>query len=201
MLGGRAASLGQQRIPHAPVHRRSSASGRVQAHSIHASGAGAPDQCGARRGASLLAWPAPRGRRSAAAREPSPGGAPSHLPPLPPPARRLINACVVEARRRGIGPNKLVPWVRRQLGGGILVLRFLSDGTAACSAPCRECAREIERFDLRVSCLQPGGEWFNGRLCEPGAPPAKMTTGQRREERHLLRARDRRGHRRRGRTS
>lgn len=75
-------------------------------------------------------------------------------------------------------PHKVVPWVRRQLGGGIVVLRFLTDGTAAVSAPCCSCVRELQRFDLRVSCVSPGGSWFHGRVGEPGAPPQKLTSGQ-----------------------
>ena len=89
---------------------------------------------------------------------------------------------MAEARRRGVAAHKLVPWVRRQLGGGILVLRFLADGSTACSAPCAACAREIKRFDLRVLCLQLSGEWYSGRLGVAGAPACTtLTTGQRRE--------------------
>ncbi len=92
---------------------------------------------------------------------------------------------MAEARRRGIAHHKVVPWVRRQLGGGIVVLRFLADGTAACSAPCTLCTQELRRFDLRVHCLQPGGEWFCGRLSEPGAPAAKLTNRQLRDRERL----------------
>lgn len=89
---------------------------------------------------------------------------------------------MAEARRRGVAPHRLVPWVRRQLGGGMIVLRFRSDGSPGCSAPCELCARELERFGLRVTCLRPGGEgWFSGRLGEEGAPAAKPTNRQARE--------------------
>ncbi|KAL4433928.1 hypothetical protein ABPG75_000369 [Micractinium tetrahymenae] len=93
--------------------------------------------------------------------------------------RRLIGNCVVEARRRGVPPHKVAGYVRRRLGGGVCIFRFRADGSPGCSAPCTLCAREIQRFDLKVCCLLEGGEVFCGRLSDPGAPPAKVTGGQR----------------------
>ena len=83
-----------------------------------------------------------------------------------------------EARRRGVPPHRVVAWVRRKLGGGLLVVRFRTDGSVACAAPCILCSREIERFDLKVVCVDESGAWFSGRLSDPGAPPQRLTTGQ-----------------------
>ncbi|KAL4441869.1 hypothetical protein ABPG77_003785 [Micractinium sp. CCAP 211/92] len=93
--------------------------------------------------------------------------------------RRLIGNCVVEARRRGVPPHKVASYVRRRLGGGVCIFRFRADGSPGCSAPCTLCAREIQKYDLKVCCLLEGGEVFCGRLSDPGAPPAKVTGGQR----------------------
>lgn len=83
-----------------------------------------------------------------------------------------------EARRRGVPPHKIVPWVRRKLGGGLLVVRFRTDGSPACAAPCILCSKEIERFDLKVVCVGEDGEWFCGRLSDANAPAQRLTTGQ-----------------------
>ena len=48
-----------------------------------------------------------------------------------------------------------------------------------CTAPCMLCAREIIKYDLKVCCLLDSGQVFCGRLSDPGAPPAKVTSGQR----------------------
>ncbi|PSC73205.1 pleckstrin homology domain-containing family A member 8-like [Micractinium conductrix] len=93
--------------------------------------------------------------------------------------RRLIASCVVEARRRGVAPHKVVTYVRRRLGGGLCIFRFRSDGSPGCSAPCTLCAREILKFDLKVCCLLSNGEVFCGKLTDPGAPSSKITGGQR----------------------
>lgn len=95
------------------------------------------------------------------------------------PPCRLIGNCVVEARRRGVPPHKVASYVRRRLGGGVCIFRFRADGSPGCSAPCTLCAREIQKYDLKVCCLLEGGEVFCGRLSDPGAPPAKVTGGQR----------------------
>jgi hypothetical protein len=85
----------------------------------------------------------------------------------------------VEAKRRGVQPHKVPAYVRRRLGGGIAILRFRADGSPGCSAPCTLCARELLKFDLKVACLMEDGQVFIGRLTDPGAPPAKVTGGQR----------------------
>lgn len=91
----------------------------------------------------------------------------------------LIASCVVDARRRGVAPHKVPAFVRRRLGGGITVVRLRSDGTPGCSAPCLLCARELARFDLKVCCRLDSGAVWCGRLSDPGAPPPKVTSGQR----------------------
>ncbi|KAL4855989.1 Importin beta-like SAD2 [Chlorella vulgaris] len=93
--------------------------------------------------------------------------------------RRLISTCVMEAKRRGVQPHKVAAYVRRRLGGGVAILRFRADGSRGCSAPCTLCARELLKYDLKVACLLENGEVFRGRLTDPGAPPSKVTGGQR----------------------
>lgn len=77
-------------------------------------------------------------------------------------------------------PHKIVAWVRRKLGPEVLVLRYRADGSLGCAAPCVMCARELNRFDLRVHCPDASGQWFSGRLSDSGAPPQLLTSGQRR---------------------
>jgi hypothetical protein len=86
---------------------------------------------------------------------------------------------VAEARRRGVQAHKVPGYVRRRLGGGVAILRFRADGSPGCSAPCTLCARELLKYDLKVACLLESGEVFMGRLTDPGAPPSKITGGQR----------------------
>lgn len=93
--------------------------------------------------------------------------------------RKLIDTCVMEARKRGVRPHKVAAYVRRRLGGGVSILRFRSDGSPGCAAPCTLCTKELLKFDLKVNCLLESGEVFCGRLTDPGAPRAKVTTGQR----------------------
>ena len=85
-----------------------------------------------------------------------------------------------EARRHGVPAHKIVSWVRRKLGPEVLVLRYRADGSLGCAAPCVMCARELNRFDLRVHCPDASGEWFSGRMSDTDAPPAFLTSGQRR---------------------
>lgn len=78
-----------------------------------------------------------------------------------------------------MAPHKLIAYVRRKLGPCIAVWRRTADGALACAAPCLFCARELQRFDLRVHCSLGGqAGWFSGRLSEPGAPPSLLTGGQ-----------------------
>ena len=101
-------------------------------------------------------------------------------PPHPTPlVRSLIAACVAEARRRGLPPHKVPGYVRRRLGGGVAVVRLRCDGSPGCSAPCTLCARELARYDLKVCCRLDDGAVWCGRITDPDAPLAKMTSGQR----------------------
>ena len=86
---------------------------------------------------------------------------------------------MAEARRRGLPPHTVPGYVRRRLGGGVAVVRLRCDGSPGCSAPCTLCARELERYDLKVCCRLDDGAVWCGRLSDPGAPPAKLTSGQR----------------------
>lgn len=99
------------------------------------------------------------------------------VPPSPP-ACRLLQTYVQQARKQGVPPQKLVAWVRRKLGGGIVVWRYTADGGIGRAAPCLFCSRELQRFDLLVDCSLGGGQWFHGRLSEPGAPTPQLTGGQ-----------------------
>lgn len=99
--------------------------------------------------------------------------------------RRLLDSWVDAARRHGVPPHKVVPWVRRKLGPSVVVLRFRGDGTLGCSVPCVLCQRELTRFDLQVHCYlgaeaSGGAQWFTGRLSDEGAPAPVLTAGQRR---------------------
>jgi hypothetical protein len=99
---------------------------------------------------------------------------------------RLLDTWIAAARRHGVPQHKVVPWVRRKLGTAVVVLRFRGDGRLGCSVPCVLCQRELQRFDLQVTCylgdLAASGEpqWFSGRLSDVGAPSPVLTAGQRR---------------------
>jgi len=93
---------------------------------------------------------------------------------------RLLETWIKEARRHGVQQHQVVTWVRRKLGGDVLVWRYTADGTLAVATPCKLCLRELQRFDLRVHCSLGPGAWYSGRLSEPEAPPVGLTSGQRR---------------------
>ena len=86
---------------------------------------------------------------------------------------------MAEARRRGLPPHKVPGYVRRRLGGGVAVVRLRCDGSPGCSAPCTLCVRELARYDLKVCCRLDSGAVWCGRVTDPDAPYAKMTSGQR----------------------
>ncbi|EFN57255.1 hypothetical protein CHLNCDRAFT_143791 [Chlorella variabilis] len=92
--------------------------------------------------------------------------------------RRLLQSYVQQGRRQGVPAHKLVAWVRRKLGGSIVVWRRTADGQLAYAAPCLFCSRELKRFDLQVHCALGGGEWWSGKLSDAGAPQARLTGGQ-----------------------
>ena len=91
---------------------------------------------------------------------------------------RLLQSYVQQGRRQGVPAHKLVAWVRRKLGGSIVVWRRTADGQLAYAAPCLFCSRELKRFDLQVHCALGGGEWWSGKLSDAGAPQARLTGGQ-----------------------
>jgi len=64
------------------------------------------------------------------------------------------------------------------MGNTLTVVRPRANGSLGCSVPCVMCRRELLRFELRVKCVTEDGEWFEGRLDEPGAPRSKLTSGQ-----------------------
>lgn len=97
-----------------------------------------------------------------------------------PACRNLLAAWVARASRAGVPRHQVVHWVRRKAGGSITVWRHLADGSLGVSVPCVVCKAALARFDLRVTCMVAPGQWYCGRLTEPGAPTAKATSAQRR---------------------
>lgn len=107
------------------------------------------------------------------------------LTPHLPNVRRLLESYKQQARRSGVPPHKTVAWVRRKLGGDVAVWRRTVDGVLGRAAPCVFCARELQRFDIRVHCpLDSSGAWFSGRVGDPGAPEPQLSGGQQRMLRH-----------------
>uniref|UniRef100_A0A383WIR3 Uncharacterized protein n=1 Tax=Tetradesmus obliquus TaxID=3088 RepID=A0A383WIR3_TETOB len=92
--------------------------------------------------------------------------------------RNLLAAWVTRASRAGVPRHQVVHWVRRKAGGSITVWRHLADGSLGVSVPCVVCKAALARFDLRVTCMVAPGQWYCGRLTEPGAPRVKPTSGQ-----------------------
>ncbi len=63
----------------------------------------------------------------------------------------------------------------------MVVWRTMADGSLGNATPCIFCARELERFDLRVHCVadcEGRPAWFSGRMSDADAPPCKLTTRQ-----------------------
>ncbi|KAG2428687.1 hypothetical protein HXX76_011392 [Chlamydomonas incerta] len=65
-----------------------------------------------------------------------------------------------------------------------------NDGSLGCSVPCVCCRVLLSSLDLRVSCVLEGGEWWDGRLDDPGAPRSKPTTGQRHKQKFRTRPKE-----------
>jgi hypothetical protein len=80
------------------------------------------------------------------------------------------------AIQKGIPRHAVISWIRRKSGGYLVVQRFLSDNTAGCSVPCVLCRREIEKYDMLVSCTARSGEPFEGKTL----PASELTCSQRR---------------------
>lgn len=106
--------------------------------------------------------------------------------------RRLLQSAVRDANKHGIIGDGVVPWIRRKYGNTVTVCRYKADGSFGCSVPCSQCRRVLQNFRLRVRCVQSDGTWFHGYLDDTAAPPSKMTSGQREENRRRqLRNQDR----------
>lgn len=91
-----------------------------------------------------------------------------------------MNAWIAKASKAGVPRHQVVHWIRRKAGTEITIWRQLADGSLGCSVPCVVCAGVLAHFDLRVTCMVGSGEWYSGRLTDPGAPEVKPTSGQRR---------------------
>jgi hypothetical protein len=79
-----------------------------------------------------------------------------------------------------VPPHKTVSWIRRKIGGHIVIVRYRKDGTLGCAVPCVFCQRELVKFDIHIHCITTEGSWFSGRLDDNDAPQPLFTTGQRR---------------------
>lgn len=93
---------------------------------------------------------------------------------------RLLDAWVLKARKHGVASHAQTAWVRRKLGGHLLVWRTTADGHLACATPCIYCRREIVRYDVTIHCSQSSTAWYSGRLSSSAAPLPQLTSGQRR---------------------
>jgi hypothetical protein len=92
--------------------------------------------------------------------------------------RRLLSACVEDARRHGVPRMREAAWIRRKFGNTLHIWRCRRDGSLGCSMPCCFCYKAIETFALRVSCVTPDGKPFLGYVDELPMPP-KLTSMQR----------------------
>ena len=84
------------------------------------------------------------------------------------------------AIKRGVPSHAIISWVRRKTGGTIVVRRYLFDNSLGCSIPCVFCRREIEKYDMVVTCTCQTGGRVEERIRDPGFPPSVLTCGQRR---------------------
>ena len=85
------------------------------------------------------------------------------------------------ARRKGVRGDKLVHWLRRKMGGIIVVRRPLAHaGRLGCSVPCLLCRDVLRALDLTVVCTALNHSTYVGKLDGPGAPPSRLTSGQQR---------------------
>ncbi len=98
------------------------------------------------------------------------------------PERRLLSSWIHEARKHGQRPHQVKSWIRRKAGGTVCVWRHLTDGSLGCSVPCVCCRKLLTDHHLAVTCVVSAqGEWWTGRLDEPGAPASKPTSRQQRD--------------------
>lgn len=92
--------------------------------------------------------------------------------------RRLLDACLREASKACVPPQKLKAWIHRKTGGVMSILRFRMDGSLGCCVPCHACRRELLKYDLTIQCVTPEGTVFTGKLNDEYAPPSRFTSGQ-----------------------
>ena len=83
------------------------------------------------------------------------------------------------ARRHGVPPARMATWIRRKMGGHLVIWRCLCDGSFGCAAPCVLCAKQLAVYDFHIHCPLSASEWWHGRLSEAAAPQAKLTHAQR----------------------
>lgn len=94
--------------------------------------------------------------------------------------RRLLDSWVQQARKQGVPSHKIVAWIRRKYGTHISVIRYRSDGSLGCAVPCVFCQKELERYDMRVHCVDASGQWMDARCSDGTLPKPVLTAGQRR---------------------
>lgn len=94
--------------------------------------------------------------------------------------RNVLDKWIRLAVKRGVAAHAIISWIRRKTGGTIVVKRYLFDNSLGCSVPCVFCRREIEKYDLVVTCTGRSGDKFEGRINDPEFPPSVLTLGQRR---------------------
>lgn len=94
--------------------------------------------------------------------------------------RNLIEKMVRQAMKKGVHKDAIVRYVRRKMGGHLVVQRFLHDNTPARSVPCVLCRRVLEFYDLCVTCFVCKDSIFEGKLTDPESPESTFTSGQRR---------------------
>ena len=73
----------------------------------------------------------------------------------------------------------MATWIRRKMGGHLLIWRCLCDGSFGCAAPCVFCVKTLAVYDFQIHCPLSASEWWHGRLGDAMAPPAKLTYAQR----------------------
>lgn len=93
--------------------------------------------------------------------------------------RKLIKKLKNLARQHGIHPNKQACWIKRKIGGDIVIWRMLANGTLSTSVPCILCKREIISLDLKVHCIDKFGQQFHGKLNQKNSPQCNLTSSQR----------------------
>lgn len=92
--------------------------------------------------------------------------------------RKLIKKWINIAKQHGIHPHKQACWIKRKIGGNIVIWRMLANGSLSVSIPCIFCKRQIVSIDLKVHCIDKSGNPFHGKLNENDAPQCCLTSSQ-----------------------